>query len=375
MNSENNYSISNDNHFFNINSLVNIYKDNNEFLTNLCNNNGTNFILSEDNTMSIINQILTSNNRIYNNIINMMNNNNNNSRSNNSNNYNTRNTNRNVRGLNRDIRNTNIDRNISFRNNRVYIDNIPYIIDNIETYSIQNNTPNSNLHHLRDFFEPVEIFPTQSQIENATRIVRYCDIVRPLNTSCPISLERFNDNDRVTIIRYCGHIFNGNELNNWFRTNCRCPVCRYDIRNYNQSNNINNLFNEVNENNTDNTNNTNTDNTNNNSTNTNSTNNTNNINGTSTTENINSNTTSQDNLPNNNSSINNVERNPINNSNSNLIRQMVQNIVNELDSNLLNQNEQNRLEQIFYTISTDISGNIPYNALNYLWDTYRNNST
>jgi hypothetical protein len=52
---------------------------------------------------------------------------------------------------------------------------------------------------------------------------------------------------------------------------------------------------------------------------------------------------------------------------------MVQNIVNELDSNLLNQNEQNRLEQIFYTISTDISGNIPYNTLNYLWDTYRNN--
>ena len=69
MNSENNYSTSNDNHFFNINSLVNIYKDNNEFLTNLCNNNGTNFILSEGNTMSIINQILTSNNKsniIYN---------------------------------------------------------------------------------------------------------------------------------------------------------------------------------------------------------------------------------------------------------------------------------------------------------------------
>ncbi len=330
MNSENNYSTSNDNHFFNINSLVNIYKDNNEFLTNLCNNNGTNFILSEDNTMSIINQILTSNNRIYDNIINMMNNNSNNNRSNNNNNnnynnYNVRNTYRNLRGLNRDIRNTNIDRNISFRNNRIYIDNIPYIIDNIETYSLQNNTPYSNLHNFRDFFEPVEIFPTQSQIENATRIVRYC-----------------------------GHIFNGNELNNWFRTNCRCPVCRYDIRNYNHSNNINNLFNEVNENNTDNTNT--------NSTNTNSTNNTN---STSLTENINSDITSQDNIQNNNSSINNVERSPTNNSNSNLIRQIVQNIVNEVDSNLLNQNEPNRFEQIFYTIFTDLSGNIPYNSLRF----------
>ncbi len=37
----------------------------------------------------------------------------------------------------------------------------------------------------------------------------------------------------VTVIRYCGHIFNSDEVNRWFRTNCRCPVCRYDIRNYN----------------------------------------------------------------------------------------------------------------------------------------------
>jgi len=359
MNNQNNYSNSNDYHYFNINSLINIYKDNNELLTHLCDGNSrTNSILSEDNTMNIINQILTSNNRICDNVINMMNNNNSN------NNYNVRNTYRHSRGSNRDIRNTNIDRNILFRNNRIYIDNIPYIIDNIETHTIQNNIPNSNLHHLRDFFEPVEIFPTQSQIENATRIVRYSDIVRPLNTSCPISLERFNDSDRVTIIRYCGHIFNGNELNNWFRSNCRCPVCRYDIRNYNQSNNINNLFNEINENNTN-------------------TNNTSSNEITSSIENFNSDTTSPDNLSNNNSnsnsnnnsSNNNVERNTPNNSNSNLIRQMMQNVVNEIDSNLLNQNEQNRLGNLFYTTYTDLSGNDMFSQIwnNYI-NNYRNNS-
>jgi len=37
----------------------------------------------------------------------------------------------------------------------------------------------------------------------------------------------------VTLIRFCGHIFNSEQLNTWFRSNCRCPVCRYDIRSYN----------------------------------------------------------------------------------------------------------------------------------------------
>ena len=92
----------------------------------------------------------------------------------------------------------------------------------------------SNL--FQNFFDPVLIYPTPSQIENATRCVLYRDIVTPINTRCPISLETFNDSDTVTIIRHCGHIFNSDELNNWFRSNCRCPMCRYDIRNYNSTN-------------------------------------------------------------------------------------------------------------------------------------------
>ena len=45
----------------------------------------------------------------------------------------------------------------------------------------------------------------------------------------------FNDNETVTIIRHCGHIFNSDELATWFQSNCRCPVCRYDIRNFNRN--------------------------------------------------------------------------------------------------------------------------------------------
>ena len=88
---------------------------------------------------------------------------------------------------------------------------------------------------MQNFFQPIEIYPTQTQIESATRHVRYNDIITPINTSCPISLESFNDNDMVTVIRHCGHIFKSDQLNTWFRSNCRCPVCRYDIRRYNST--------------------------------------------------------------------------------------------------------------------------------------------
>jgi hypothetical protein len=99
-----------------------------------------------------------------------------------------------------------------------------------------SNNANNVLNQLyQAFLEPVEIYPTQTQIEAATRRVRYSDIVSPKNRSCPIVMEEFNDNDMVTVIRHCGHIFNTDELNRWFSSNCKCPVCRYDIRNYNST--------------------------------------------------------------------------------------------------------------------------------------------
>jgi hypothetical protein len=147
--------------------------------------------------------------------------------------------------------------------------NTPYIIDNIQEYNIPNtgnmfNNTHNILHttnassrisdlsnnllfsFFQNFFDPIEIYPTQTQIETATRRVRYCDIVTPVNTSCPISLESFNDNDMVTVIRQCGHIFKSEQLNVWFRSNCKCPVCRYDIRSYNTTAQGNSYFNDTN---------------------------------------------------------------------------------------------------------------------------------
>jgi len=81
-----------------------------------------------------------------------------------------------------------------------------------------------------EFLEPVSVFPTRRQIENATRRTRYGNIVSPVNTSCPISLDAFTDDDNVIMIRHCGHIFKIDEFNSWFESHCRCPICRHDIR-------------------------------------------------------------------------------------------------------------------------------------------------
>uniref|UniRef100_A0A6C0CSW7 RING-type domain-containing protein n=1 Tax=viral metagenome TaxID=1070528 RepID=A0A6C0CSW7_9ZZZZ len=85
---------------------------------------------------------------------------------------------------------------------------------------------------LLNFYDTVPVYPTRVQINNGTRRVLYSNIENPLNSSCPITLENFDDADNVTQILGCGHIFNHESLNSWFRNHVRCPVCRYDIRNY-----------------------------------------------------------------------------------------------------------------------------------------------
>jgi hypothetical protein len=218
------------------------------------------------------------------------------------NNYSNTNTNTNTNNTNNTNINTNINANTNANTNntnantnaylntnnasRILINNIPYIIDSITEYDIpintftslygnnyrNNNRNNSNATNttntnvtnttnanatnttnlfneiFESFLQPINIFPTQSQIETATRRVYYRDILQPINSQCPISMEEFTDSDLVTVIRPCGHIFHTEYLMNWFSTNCKCPVCRYDIRNYNsvtstEYNNANNANN------------------------------------------------------------------------------------------------------------------------------------
>ena len=62
--------------------------------------------------------------------------------------------------------------------------------------------------------------------------MNFGEIINPTNNSCPISLENFTETSQVTIIIPCRHVFNQDSLRSWFNNSPKCPVCRYDIRNY-----------------------------------------------------------------------------------------------------------------------------------------------
>jgi hypothetical protein len=82
------------------------------------------------------------------------------------------------------------------------------------------------------FFDNVPVVPSAEQIDNSVINVRFRDIRFPLNDRCPISLIQFMGHDEVMQISHCGHVFCRAELIMWFQQNARCPVCRYDVRDY-----------------------------------------------------------------------------------------------------------------------------------------------
>ena len=74
--------------------------------------------------------------------------------------------------------------------------------------------------------------PTNDQINRATLNTLFSHIVSPVNATCPISRDEFNDDSEITMIRGCNHIFNRASLREWFVSHSTCPMCRSDIREY-----------------------------------------------------------------------------------------------------------------------------------------------
>jgi hypothetical protein len=77
--------------------------------------------------------------------------------------------------------------------------------------------------------------PTIRQFACATEPLRYDSSLHSVSISCPITLEEFQDNEFICRIKQCRHIFKVQPLQNWFSRNSYCPVCRYDIRTWNES--------------------------------------------------------------------------------------------------------------------------------------------
>jgi len=115
--------------------------------------------------------------------------------------------------------------------------NIPELYNNSFVFDYQDSISTDQITELlQSFMSPIVVRATQVEIENATSIIRFSEIENPLNNSCPISLEPFTQDEGVTMIKYCGHIFKTIEIQHWFETNVRCPVCRYDIRTFRNNN-------------------------------------------------------------------------------------------------------------------------------------------
>ena len=109
-------------------------------------------------------------------------------------------------------------------------DNLNHIFPTMTTGNIFRNFHNFN-------FESVRIRPTQQQISQATETIPFSQITNPLNNRCPITLIPFGTNQEVIRIINCQHIFDSSAINQWFRNNVRCPVCRFDIREHNTTDN------------------------------------------------------------------------------------------------------------------------------------------
>ncbi len=113
------------------------------------------------------------------------------------------------------------------------------IITEEQTSIFQMDTISDILNQQINNLQDVIVTPSQEQIDLATSDYIYTerDQVSNPEQRCPISMDEFEIGDTLCRINYCGHIFKKQSLVRWFGTNVRCPVCRFDIRDIDTSNN------------------------------------------------------------------------------------------------------------------------------------------
>ena len=143
----------------------------------------------------------------------------------------------------RNVRSRNINNQNIF--NRTNVNPLNNIIPMFGSIDLQSNTTNPVTFGLEQWIQslqPVTIVPTPEQIQRATIIRPFQDIINPPNDTCPITRNGFNNSDQVLQIIECRHCFTPDSINRWFQTSVRCPICRYDIREYNPLNVINNPY-------------------------------------------------------------------------------------------------------------------------------------
>lgn len=73
---------------------------------------------------------------------------------------------------------------------------------------------------------------SNEQISVALMECSYGDLppdVRERYTTCPVTLDQFENNMEVAVIRACGHVFRRGALMNWLANHHTCPSCRRNL--------------------------------------------------------------------------------------------------------------------------------------------------
>ena len=117
----------------------------------------------------------------------------------------------------RNVRTRSLSRGRNVRTHR------PVAISPVNTDEVLNVTTDDS---------PVRVRPSLTQIGVSTRVLLFRDISNNAQIICPIDRERLEESDTVMQIRQCGHFFRAPNLRRHFENNTRCPLCRYDIRDY-----------------------------------------------------------------------------------------------------------------------------------------------
>ena len=84
-----------------------------------------------------------------------------------------------------------------------------------------NDNLNDNL------MEPVVVAPSYTDISANTVVTR---LEAPSPENCVICQDQMRQGEEVRTIRQCSHLFHRECIDEWFRSNVRCPHCRVDIR-------------------------------------------------------------------------------------------------------------------------------------------------
>jgi hypothetical protein len=94
------------------------------------------------------------------------------------------------------------------------------------TQSLSEITPHSQ--------DDVIAAPTEDEIDRACLVMQASTANLGDQYVCPIDLSPISNDESVMMIKHCQHIFRESNLRLLFSRDCRCPLCRFDIREHDE---------------------------------------------------------------------------------------------------------------------------------------------